>query len=412
MAFINEHYLKLQAGYLFPEIGRRVKEFTEANPVAAARLIRCGIGDVTEALPAACIEALHDAVDEMADRETFKGYGPEHGYDFLREAISENDFHVHGVNVGADEIFVSDGAKCDTANILDILGHQNRIAITDPVYPVYLDTNVMAGHTGAANDAGQYEGIIYLPCTAENNFVPAFPDEKADIIYLCYPNNPTGATATREQLASWVAYAKENDALILFDAAYEAFIQDSDVPHSIYEIDGACECAIEFRSFSKNAGFTGTRCAFTVIPKELTGKDSDGNAHSLHSLWSRRTATKFNGASYPIQKAAAAVYSDAGKAQVQELVAHYMGNAKILREAASAAGLEVFGGTNAPYIWVKTPDGAPSWNIFDRVLNEATVVITPGAGFGNAGEGYFRISAFNSRENAEEVAKRIQAIDW
>ena len=412
MAFINEHYLKLQAGYLFPEIGRRVKEFTEANPVAAARLIRCGIGDVTEALPAACIEALHDAVDEMADRETFKGYGPEHGYEFLREAISENDYHAHGINVSADEIFVSDGAKCDTANILDILGHQNRIAITDPVYPVYLDTNVMAGHAGNANDAGQYEDIIYLPCTAENNFVPAFPDEKADIIYLCYPNNPTGATAMREQLASWVAYAKENDALILFDAAYEAFIQDSDVPHSIYEIDGACECAIEFRSFSKNAGFTGTRCAFTVIPKELTGKDSDGNAHSLHNLWSRRTATKFNGTSYPIQKAAAAVYSDAGKAQVQELVAHYMGNAKILREAASAAGLEVFGGTNAPYIWVKTPDGAPSWNIFDRVLNEATVVITPGAGFGNAGEGYFRISAFNSRENAEEVAKRIQAIDW
>ena len=412
MAFINEHYLKLQAGYLFPEIGRRVKEFTEANPVAAARLIRCGIGDVTEALPAACIEALHDAVDEMADRETFKGYGPEHGYEFLREAISENDYHAHGINVSADEIFVSDGAKCDTANILDILGHQNRIAITDPVYPVYLDTNVMAGHAGNANDAGQYEGIIYLPCTAENNFVPAFPDEKADIIYLCYPNNPTGATATREQLASWVAYAKENDALILFDAAYEAFIQDSDVPHSIYEIDGACDCAIEFRSFSKNAGFTGTRCAFTVIPKELTGKDSDGNAHSLHSLWSRRTATKFNGTSYPIQKAAAAVYSDTGKIQVQELVAHYMGNAKILREAATAAGLEVFGGTNAPYIWLKTPNGAPSWDLFDRVLTEAAVVITPGAGFGNAGEGYFRISSFNSRENAEEVAKRIQAIDW
>ena len=284
MAFINEHYLKLQAGYLFPEIGRRVKEFTEANPVAAARLIRCGIGDVTEALPAACIEALHDAVDEMADRETFKGYGPEHGYEFLREAISENDYHAHGINVSADEIFVSDGAKCDTANILDILGHQNRIAITDPVYPVYLDTNVMAGHTGDADVTGQYGDIIYLPCTAENNFVPAIPDEKVDIIYLCYPNNPTGATATREQLASWVAYARENDALILFDAAYEAFIQDADIPHTIYEIDGARDCAIEFRSFSKNAGFTGTRCAFTVIPKELTGKDSDGNAHSLHSV--------------------------------------------------------------------------------------------------------------------------------
>ena len=412
MAFINEHYLKLQAGYLFPEIGRRVKEFTEANPVAAARLIRCGIGDVTEALPPACTKALHAAVDEMADRETFKGYGPEHGYEFLREAISENDFRAHDVNVSADEIFVSDGAKCDTANILDILGHQNRIAITDPVYPVYLDTNVMAGHTGTADDAGQYGGIIYLPCTAENNFVPATPDEKADIIYLCYPNNPTGATATREQLAAWVAYAKENNALILFDAAYEAFIQDGDIPHSIYEIDGARECAIEFRSFSKNAGFTGTRCAFTVIPKELTGTDAEGNAHSLHSLWSRRTATKFNGTSYPIQKAAEAVYSDAGKTQVQELVAHYMGNAKILREAATAAGLEVFGGTNAPYIWLKTPNGAPSWNLFDRVLTEAAVVITPGAGFGNAGEGYFRISSFNSRVNAEEVAKRIGDMAW
>jgi len=412
MAFINEHYLKLQAGYLFPEIGRRVKEFTEANPVAAARLIRCGIGDVTEALPAACTEALHAAVDEMADRETFKGYGPEHGYDFLREAISENDFHARGINVTADEIFVSDGAKCDTANILDILGHQNRIAITDPVYPVYLDTNVMAGHTGDADDAGQYGGIIYLPCTAENNFVPATPDEKADIIYLCYPNNPTGATATREQLANWVAYAQENDALILFDAAYEAFIQDADIPHSIYEIAGARDCAIEFRSFSKNAGFTGTRCAFTVIPKELTGTDAEGNAHSLHSLWSRRTATKFNGTSYPIQKAAEAVYSDAGKTQVQELITHYMGNAKILREAAASAGLEVFGGTNAPYIWLKTPNATPSWNLFDRVLNEAAVVITPGAGFGNAGEGYFRISAFNSRANAEEVAERIGKMKW
>ena len=412
MAYINEHYLKLQAGYLFPEIGRRVNEFTQANPDAAARLIRCGIGDVTEALPTACVEALHSAVDEMANRDTFRGYGPELGYEFLREAIAQNDFAARGVNVGADEIFISDGAKCDTANILDILGHQNRIAITDPVYPVYLDTNVMAGHTGNANSAGQYEGIVYLPCTAENNFVPAFPTEKADIIYLCYPNNPTGATATREQLAGWVAYAKENDAIILYDAAYEAFIQDSDVPHSIYEIEGARDCAIEFRSFSKNAGFTGTRCAFTVVPKELTGKDAEGNEHGLHGLWARRMATKFNGTSYPIQKAAAAVYSEAGKTQVAELVAHYMGNAKILREAASASGLEVYGGTNAPYIWVKTPDGAPSWDIFDKVLNDASVVITPGAGFGSAGEGYFRISAFNSRANAEEVAQRISELNW
>ena len=412
MAYINEHYLKLQAGYLFPEIGRRVNEFSQANPDAAARLIRCGIGDVTEALPAACVEALHAAVDEMANRDSFRGYGPELGYEFLREAIAENDFAARGVKVSADEIFISDGAKCDTANILDILGHQNRIAITDPVYPVYLDTNVMAGHTGNANDAGQYEGIVYLPCTAENNFVPAFPAEKADIIYLCYPNNPTGATATREQLASWVAYAKENDAIILYDAAYEAFIQDNDVPHSIYEIEGARDCAIEFRSFSKNAGFTGTRCAFTVVPKELSGKDAEGNEHGLHGLWARRMATKFNGTSYPIQKAAAAVYSENGKKQVAELVAHYMGNAKILREAASASGLDVYGGTNAPYIWVKTPGGTPSWDIFDKVLNDASVVITPGAGFGSAGEGYFRISAFNSRANAEEVAHRISELNW
>ena len=412
MAYINEHYLKLQAGYLFPEIGRRVNEFSQANPDAAARLIRCGIGDVTEALPAACVEALHAAVDEMANRDSFRGYGPELGYEFLREAIAENDFAARGVKVSADEIFISDGAKCDTANILDILGHQNRIAITDPVYPVYLDTNVMAGHTGNANDAGQYEGIVYLPCTAENNFVPAFPTEKADIIYLCYPNNPTGATATREQLASWVTYAKENDAIILYDAAYEAFIQDNDVPHSIYEIEGARDCAIEFRSFSKNAGFTGTRCAFTVVPKELSGKDAEGNEHGLHGLWARRMATKFNGTSYPIQKAAAAVYSENGKKQVAELVAHYMGNAKILREAASASGLDVYGGTNAPYIWVKTPGGTPSWDIFDKVLNDASVVITPGAGFGSAGEGYFRISAFNSRANAEEVAHRISELNW
>ena len=412
MAYINEHFLKLQAGYLFPEIGRRVNEFSQANPDKAKNLIRCGIGDVTEALPAAVIEALHSAVDEMGERETFRGYAPELGYDFLREAIAEHDYAKRGMDIGSDEIFVSDGAKCDTANILDILGNQNRIAITDPVYPVYLDTNVMAGHTGPADDDGQFEGIIYLPCTAENNFVPAIPDEKADLIYLCYPNNPTGATATREQLAAWVGYAKTNSSIILYDTAYEAFIQEPDVPHSIFEIDGARECAIEFRSFSKNAGFTGTRCAFTVVPRKLTASDGAGNEHALHSLWTRRMATKFNGTSYPIQRAAAAVYTEAGQGQVRDLIDHYMGNAKILCEAARSADLEVFGGTNAPYIWVKTPNGVPSWDVFDKVLNEASVVITPGAGFGNAGEGYFRISAFNSRENAEEVAKRIQAIGW
>ena len=412
MAYINEHFLKLKAGYLFPEIGRRVNEFLQANPDKAADLIRCGIGDVTEALPEAVIDALHGAVNEMGNRNTFRGYAPELGYDFLREAIAENDYAARGMNINADEIFVSDGAKCDSANILDILGDQNRIAITDPVYPVYLDTNVMAGHTGPADDAGLFEGIIYLPCTAENDFVPAIPDEKVDLIYLCYPNNPTGATATKAQLAAWVDYAKANGSIILYDAAYEAFIQDADVPHSIFEIDGARDCAIEFRSFSKNAGFTGTRCAFTVVPKELTAKDAAGNDHALHGLWARRVATKFNGTSYPIQRAAAAVYTDAGKAQVRALIEHYMGNAKILREATAAAGLDVYGGTNAPYIWVKTPLGAPSWDIFDKVLNEAAVVITPGAGFGTAGEGYFRISAFNSRENAEEVAKRIGALAW
>ena len=412
MAYINEHFLKLKAGYLFPEIGRRVNEFLQANPDKAADLIRCGIGDVTEALPEAVIDALHGAVNEMGNRNTFRGYAPELGYDFLREAIAENDYAARGMNINADEIFVSDGAKCDSANILDILGDQNRIAITDPVYPVYLDTNVMAGHTGPADDAGLFEGIIYLPCTAENDFVPAIPDEKVDLIYLCYPNNPTGATATKAQLAAWVDYAKANGSIILYDAAYEAFIQDADVPHSIFEIDGARDCAIEFRSFSKNAGFTGTRCAFTVVPKELTAKDAAGNDHALHGLWARRVATKFNGTSYPIQRAAAAVYTDAGKAQVRALIEHYMGNAKILREATAAAGLDVYGGTNAPYIWVKTPHGAPSWDIFDKVLNEAAVVITPGAGFGTAGEGYFRISAFNSRENAEEVAKRIGSLAW
>ena len=412
MAYINEHFLKLKAGYLFPEIGRRVNEFTQANPDKTAGLIRCGIGDVTEALPEAVIEALHAAVDEMGDRKTFRGYAPESGYDFLREAIAEHDYAARGMDISTDEIFVSDGAKCDSANILDILGDQNRIAITDPVYPVYLDTNVMAGHTGPADDAGLFEGIIYLPCTDANDFVPAIPDEKADLIYLCYPNNPTGATATKEQLAAWVDYAKANDSIILYDAAYEAFIRDTDVPHSIFEIKGARDCAIEFRSFSKNAGFTGTRCAFTVVPKGLTAKDAEGDDHSLHALWGRRVATKFNGTSYPIQRAAAAVYTEAGQGQVRNLIDHYMGNAKLLREAATKAGLEVFGGTNAPYIWVKTPNGTPSWDIFDKVLNEAAVVITPGAGFGTAGEGYFRISAFNSRANAEEVAQRICAMAW
>ena len=412
MAFLNDHYLKLKAGYLFPEIARRVKVFGEANPDAAKRIIRCGIGDVTEPLPPAVTTAMHLAVDEMATREGFRGYGPEQGYEWLRHAIAEHDYRAHGLDVADDEVFVSDGSKCDCGNILDILGHQNRIAITDPVYPVYVDTNVMAGHTGDADESGAYAGLIYLKCTAENGFVAAPPAEHADVIYLCFPNNPTGAVATRAQLEAWVAYARAHQSVILYDAAYEAYISDPAVPHSIYEIPGARECAIEFRSFSKNGGFTGTRCAFIVVPKALMASTAGGERKPLHPLWSRRHTTKFNGVSYIVQRGAEALYSPEGKAQVAALVAHYMGNAKILRAAAAQCGLRVFGGVNAPYIWVATPAGTTSWQMFDRMLGEANVVITPGSGFGAMGEGYFRISAFNSRANVEEVARRMQAIPW
>ena len=412
MAYLNENYLKLKAGYLFPEIARRVNAFCQANPEAAKRLIRCGIGDVTEPLPPAVIAALHKAVDEMGQRETFRGYGPEQGYDFLRKAIAGNDYRVHGMEIADDEIFVSDGSKCDGGNILDILGSRNRIAMMDPVYPVYVDTNVMAGHTGPADESGAYEGLDYLPCTPANGFVPELPSERADIIYLCYPNNPTGAVATRDQLTAWVKYALENQSIILFDAAYEAYITDSTIPHSIYEIAGARNCAIEFRSFSKNGGFTGTRCAFTVVPKSLMASTPDGQRAALHGLWHRRMSTKFNGVSYPVQRAAEALYTADGKAQVKALIQHYMGNAQVLRKGAKAAGLNVFGGVNAPYIWVQTPPGISSWQAFDRILNEANVVITPGTGFGRNGEGFFRISAFNSRSNAEEVARRLQSIKW
>lgn len=405
---INENFLKLKAGYLFPEIGRRVTAWTEANPDKAGQLIRCGIGDVTEPLPQAVRDAMHAAVDEQGNRETFHGYGPEQGYAFLRDAIVENQFA--GLGISADEVFISDGSKCDTGNILDIFGKGNKIAITDPVYPVYVDTNVMAGNTGEADENGAYEGLLYLPCTAENGFVPAIPDEKADLIYLCYPNNPTGTTATREQLEAWVAYAKANGSIILYDAAYEAFVQDPEVPRSIFEIEGAHDCAIEFRSFSKNGGFTGVRCAYTVIPKTLTVTTSTGKEVSLHSLWNRRHATKFNGASYPVQRGAAAVFSPEGKAQVSALIEHYMGNAALLRKACQDAGLAVFGGENAPYVWVQCPEGVDSWGMFDKMLEEAQVVITPGAGFGAAGEGYFRISSFNTRENVEEVCRRIAAL--
>ncbi|HEY1769723.1 MAG TPA: LL-diaminopimelate aminotransferase [Chthoniobacterales bacterium] len=407
MAYLNENYLKLKAGYLFPEIARRVREFCEAHPEAAKRLIRCGIGDVTEPLPRAAVEAMKRAVDELAVRETFRGYGHEQGGDFLRGAIAQHDYRARGIEIADDEIFVSDGSKSDCGFILDILGAQNRVAITDPVYPVYVDTNVMAGRTGLPNESGRYEGIIYLPCRAENAFVPVPPNEHADVIYLCFPNNPTGAVATRAQLQGWVQYARENNALILFDAAYEGYISDPRIPRSIFEIPGGPECAVEFRSFSKTGGFTGVRCGFTVMTKRLLAQTNDGREFPLHRLWHRRWSTKANSVSYPVQRGAEALYSAAGREQVRGLIAHYMGNARLLREAAARAGLEVFGGTNAPYIWVRTPPGLTSWELFDRMLEKLNVVVTPGSGFGAEGEGYFRISAFNSRENAEEVARRM-----
>ncbi|MBH8575163.1 LL-diaminopimelate aminotransferase [Nostocaceae cyanobacterium CENA369] len=405
MATINDNYLKLKAGYLFPEIARRVNTFAEANP--DAKIIRLGIGDVTEPLPEACRTAMIKAVEEMGDRNTFKGYGPEQGYAWLREKIAAQDFQARGADINADEIFISDGSKCDTGNILEIFGHNNIIAVTDPVYPVYVDTNVMAGNTGVANEKGEFEGLVYLPITADNNFTAEIPSQKVDLIYLCFPNNPTGATATKEHLQAWVDYAKANNSIIFFDAAYEAYITDPDIPHSIYEIPGAKEVAIEFRSFSKNAGFTGTRCALTVVPKTLTAKAADSSNVELWKLWNRRQSTKFNGVSYIVQRGAEAVYSEAGQAQIKALVGFYLENAKIIREQLTAAGLAVYGGVNAPYVWVKTPNGLSSWEFFDKLLHTVNVVGTPGSGFGAAGEGYFRISAFNSRENVEEATKRI-----
>ncbi len=408
MAFLNENYLKLQAGYLFPEIARRVREFCEADPQAATRLIRCGIGDVTEPLPSAVIKAMKAAVDELGARETFRGYGPEQGYEFLRQKIAQRDFRDRGIEIADDEIFISDGSKPDCGHILDILGDQNRIAITDPVYPVYVDTNVMAGHTGPARPEGGYEGLVYLACRAENGFVPAPPAEHADLVYLCFPNNPTGAVATRAQLERWVEWATEHDAIILFDAAYEGYISDPAIPHSIFEIPGALARAVEFRSFSKTGGFTGVRCGFTVLSRQLQARTEEGRRLPLHPLWHRRWSTKSNSVSYPVQRGAEALYSEAGQEEVRRLIEHYMGNARLLREAAEEAGLEVHGGTNAPYIWVRTPAGTSSWEMFDRMLRELNVVITPGSGFGSQGEGYFRISAFNSRENAQEVARRLR----
>jgi len=410
MAYLNENYLKLQAGYLFPEIARHVREFCEANPEPAKRLIRCGIGDVTEPLPPAAIEAMKRAVDELGKRETFRGYGPEQGYEFLRSAIAQHDYRSRNIDIADDEIFVSDGSKCDCGYILDILGDHNKVAVPDPVYPVYVDTNVMAGHTGPARKDGSYEGIVYLPCTAENNFVPEPPKEHVDLVYLCFPNNPTGAVSSREELSRWVEYARTHEALLLFDAAYAAYISEPEIPRSIFDIPGARECGIELRSFSKNGGFTGVRCGFTVMPKSLLGRTERGQRFALHQLWHRRWSTKANSVSYPVQRGAEALYSPEGRKQVRALVNHYMGNAKILLDALAKAGMEVFGGVNAPYLWAKTPDRLTSWKMFDRMLFDINVVVTPGSGFGAQGEGYFRISAFNSRENAEEVARRLEGL--
>ncbi len=402
MITINENFLKLKASYLFSDIANRVRAYQQGNP--DIRIIKLGIGDVTRALPQACIDAFHKAVDEMAHDETFRGYGPEQGYSFLREAIAENDFKSRGADISADEIFVSDGAKCDTGNFQELFSTQLKIAVPDPVYPVYVDTNVMAGRTGSNNN-GRYDGLVYLESTEENDYVPALPKEEVDLIYLCFPNNPTGATVTKDQLKEWVDYARKHKALILFDAAYEAFIRDDSLPKSIYEIEGAQEVAVEFRSFSKSAGFTGTRCAYTVVPKACRAYDSKGASQPLHGLWNRRHSTKFNGVSYPVQRAAEAVYNEVGKKQARELTDYYLKNAAVIRDNMEKLGYACVGGKNSPYIWIKT--GRDSMEFFDQLLNKTGVVCTPGSGFGACGKGYIRISAFNSAENVVTAMDRI-----
>lgn len=410
MALINENYLKLPGSYLFSEVARKVEEFKKQNPEAV--IIRLGIGDVTKPLVPEVVKALHSSVDEMSETETFLGYGPEQGYRFLADRIIENDYLSRGVTLEPDEVFVSDGSKSDTGNIGDILGLDNVVAVMDPVYPVYIDTNVMSGRAGVLQSSGHWDKLIYIPCTAENEFVPSLPAEHADVIYLCFPNNPTGTTLTKEELAKWVDYARTHKSLILFDAAYEAFITESDVPHSIYEIEGAKECAIEFRSFSKTAGFTGTRCAYTVVPKELKGYTKDGDEVSLNKLWNRRHCTKFNGVSYIIQKAAEAVYSENGKKQVKEIVSYYLGNAGIIRDGLIRKGFSVAGGINSPYVWLKIPEDYTSWSFFDFMLHELHIVGTPGCGFGPGGEGYFRLTGFGSRENTIKALERIEAAQF
>jgi LL-diaminopimelate aminotransferase len=409
MTRINENFLKLQAGYLFPEIGRRKRAFQEANP--DAQIISMGIGDVTQPLAPAVVDAMKKAVDEMGRVESLKGYdGGGVGYEFLRQPICENDYKAHGVDIDIDEIFISDGAKCDTGNMQEVFGLDNVVAVSDPVYPVYVDTNVMAGRTGPAAGQGRYAGIVYMPCNEQNNFVPEPPDKEVDLIYLCFPNNPTGAVATKKQLAKWVDYARLNKAIILFDAAYEAFISDPNVPHSIYEVDGAKDVAIEFRSFSKTAGFTGVRCAFTVVPRQLKAETKAGEAVEVATIWKRRHCTKFNGVSYVTQAGAAAIYTAQGKKQVRETIDIYMSNAKLIRETLGEIGYTVYGGVNAPYIWLKTPEGIGSWEFFDTLLNKAHVVGTPGAGFGSAGEGYFRLTALGKPDTVEQALERIKAI--
>ena len=406
MTRINENYQKLQAGYLFPEIGRRVRAFQEAH--SDADIIRLGIGDVTLPLAPAIVDAMQAAVLELGTAEGFRGYGPDNGYGFLVDAIVEHDYRTRGIELTASEIYVSDGSKQDSGNIQEIFADDCSLAVTDPVYPVYVDTNVMAGRTGSADEDGRYAGITYLPATEENNFMPDPPSERVDVAYLCSPNNPTGTAATKADLASWVDWARENDAVLIFDAAYDAFIQEPELPRSIYEIEGADQCAIEMRSFSKRAGFTGVRCAYTVIPKALTGRTSSGERVPLGDLWARRQGTKFNCVPYPVQRAAAAVFSPEGREQTAQQVAYYMDNAARLAKGLSALGLAVFGGENAPYIWIRTPDGLSSWNFFDHLLENAHVVSTPGAGFGAAGEGYARLSAFNSHDNVDEAIRRIE----
>ena len=410
MAQINENYLKLQAGYLFPEIGRRVREYQKENP--EADIVRMGIGDVTQPLAPSVIRAFHEGVEEMSKAGTFKGYGPEQGYDFLREAIAKNDYHDRGADINADEIFVSDGSKCDTGNILEIFGQDNIIAVQDPVYPVYVDTSVMNGRTGEYLGNGYYDRIVYMPCTAENGFIPEIPKKRVDIVFLCYPNNPTGTTASKQELKRWVDYAIRNKTVILYDAAYEAYISDPEIPHTIYEIDGAREVAIEFRSFSKTAGFTGTRCAYTVVPKSLVASTSDGSEKALHQLWFRRHTTKFNGVSYPVQKAAAAIYTPEGKKEVRSTISYYMNNAGTLRENLAGMGFKVFGGINAPYVWFSSGRGISSWELFDKLLHEVHVVGTPGSGFGPSGEGYFRFSSFAASEDVLKAIKRLKNLKW